>query len=218
MTPPPLDPLELALRGFQPAVRPPVLTGGDVVYVVDDLPVGRLLLAGRLDGALLASSYVNHEDDASTLLDRLSRRVSPRVLRGGQALDPVRRQLDAYLAGRRRDFDVPVDLTLTTPFQRGVLEQLASGVGYGRTTSYRRLATDLGRPTAARAVGAALGANPLCIVLPCHRVLSHAGALTGYAGGLAAKQFLLDLEQRWADGADAGNGSRARPVDQSRND
>jgi methylated-DNA-[protein]-cysteine S-methyltransferase len=153
-----------------------------------------MLLAARADGTLLASSYVTDAAEEGTVLDRLSRLVSPRVLRGGSDLDEPRRQLDAYLAGRQHAFDIPVDLTLATPFQRAVLNRLTSTVSYGTTTSYGRLAGELGRPTAARAVGAALGANPLCIVLPCHRVVASSGALTGYAGGLSAKQFLLDLE------------------------
>jgi methylated-DNA-[protein]-cysteine S-methyltransferase len=195
MTPPPSDPDVLVLRGYEPTVRPPVLAEGEVVYLVDDLPVGRLLLATRIDGTLLASSYVATEAETETALDRISRRISPRILHGGRALDTVRRQLDDYFEGRLRSFDVSVDLTLATPFQRTVLERLASTVRYATTTSYGRLAGDLGRPTASRAVGAALGANPLCIVLPCHRVVAASGAPTGYAGGLAAKQFLLDLER-----------------------
>lgn len=199
MTPAPTDPLELVLRGYEPTVRPPTLTGGDVAYAVDDLPVGRLLLAARNDGAVVASTYVTDDAPADSVLDRLSRRISPRVLRGGRSLDVLRRQLDAYFAGQLRRFDVPLDLTLATPFQRDVLQHLSATTGYGATTSYGHLATALGRPTAARAVGAALGANPLCIVLPCHRVIAGSGALTGYAGGLAAKQFLLDLERPGPD-------------------
>ena len=79
-----------------------------------------------------------------------------------------------------------------------MLTRLAGEVGYGDTTTYGALAAALGRPSAASAVGAALGANPLCVVLPCHRVVAGTGALTGYAGGLAAKGFLLDLEQRYS--------------------
>jgi methylated-DNA-[protein]-cysteine S-methyltransferase len=202
MTPLPSDPLELPLRGYEPTVRPPVPAGGDVAYTVDDLPVGRMLLASRIDGALLASSYVTDDAATDAVLDRLSRQVSPRVLPGGPALDGVRRQLDEYLAGRLHSFDVPVDPVLATPFQWTVLQRLAANVGYGSTTSYGRLADAVGRPAAARAVGAALGANPLCIVLPCHRVLAASGALTGYAGGLPAKQFLLDLERPAGPGTD----------------
>ncbi len=201
------DPIELALRGYEPTVRPPVLTGGDVVYLVDDTPLGRMLFAAHSDGTLLASTYAPDDASADTVLGRLAAKVSPRVLRGGTALDAVRRQLDDYLAGRRRRFDVPVDPALATPFQRTVLDLLASGVRYGTTISYGALATSAGRPSAARAVGAALGANPLCVVLPCHRVVAASGALTGYAGGLAAKRLLLDLEARTAgDEPDHGDG------------
>jgi methylated-DNA-[protein]-cysteine S-methyltransferase len=183
-----------AARRFAPPVRPPVLAGADVSYVVEDLAVGRLLLAARRDGTLLTSAYAPTDADADALLDRLAARVSPGVLRGGPALDDARRQLDEYLAGRRRTFELATDTVLATPFQRTVLDRLARDVGYGARTSYGALAAALGRPSASRAVGAALGANPLCIVLPCHRVVAASGALTGYAGGLAAKQRLLELE------------------------
>lgn len=191
------DPLELALRGYEPTVRRPTLTGGDVAYVVDDTPLGRMLFAAHHDGTLLATTYAPDDAAADGVLTRLAARVSPRVLRGGRALDAVRRELDDYLAGRRRDFDLPVDPVLATPFQRTVLERLVE-VRYGTTASYGALATALGRPTASRAVGAALGANPLCVVLPCHRVVAASGALTGYAGGLEAKRLLLELESRTA--------------------
>ena len=183
-----------ALRGFSPRVRPPALAGADVSYVVDDVAVGRLLLAARPDGTLLTSAYVPTDADADAVLDRLARRVSPGVLRGGNVLDDARRQLDEYLAGRRRSFELATDAVLATPFQRTVLDRLARDVGYGATTSYGALAAAIGRPAASRAVGAALGANPLCIVLPCHRVVAASGALTGYAGGVEAKRRLLDLE------------------------
>lgn len=198
------DLLDLVVRGHEPTVRPPVLAGDDVSYVVDDYPVGRMLLAARGDGTVLASTYVPHDTAESTVLEQLARRVSPRVLRGGRALDAVRRQLDGYLARQSRTIDVPVDLVLATPFQRVVLDRLATGVPYGTTTSYGRLAADVARPLAARAVGAALSANPLCIVLPCHRVVAASGALTGYAGGLTAKRYLLDLESETTADPDPG--------------
>jgi methylated-DNA-[protein]-cysteine S-methyltransferase len=196
-----LSPIEAALMRFHPAIAPPMLAGSDVAYTVDDTVVGRLLLASRSDGTLLTSRYVPHDADEEAVLDRLSRTVSPSMLRGGRVLDDVRRQLDEFLAGRRHRFDLRVDLVLATPFQRVVLDELAEGVTYGHTTSYGRLAAAIGRPTASRAVGAALGANPLCVVLPCHRVVASSGALTGYAGGVEAKRFLLRLEA-----SDAGPG------------
>ncbi|URM91020.1 methylated-DNA--[protein]-cysteine S-methyltransferase [Streptomyces sp. MRC013] len=111
-----------------------------------------------------------------------------------RVLDEARTQLGAYLHGKRRDFTVPVDLRLATPFSRRTVSILGEFVPYGRTTTYARLAEALDRPRAARAVGTALGANPLCLVLPCHRIVGSAGRLSGYAGGPEAKRFLLDLE------------------------
>jgi methylated-DNA-[protein]-cysteine S-methyltransferase len=188
------DELETALTAYAPTVRPPRLDGADVGYVLEETVVGRLLIAGRPDGVLLACSYAPDDSAVDRVLDRLAELVSPRVLRGSPSLDPARRQLDEYLDGRRREFDLQTHLVLASPFQKAVLTRLAATVGYGRTTTYGTLAASLGRPTAARAVGAALGANPLCVVLPCHRVIAASGALTGYAGGLEAKRRLLDLE------------------------
>jgi methylated-DNA-[protein]-cysteine S-methyltransferase len=189
--------LEAALSGFDPVLQPPTLTGGDLSYLVEDTAIGPMLLAVRPDGRLVTSTFVAADGSAEAALDRLARTVSPRVLRGGRTLDPVRRELAEYLAGRRRRIDVPVDPVLATPFQREVLVRLTD-VDYGQRISYGQLASAIGRPSAARAVGAALGANPLCVVLPCHRVVAASGALTGYAGGLEAKRLLLDLESRAA--------------------
>lgn len=188
------DPLQLTLSGHEPTCRPSAPAGGDVAYLIDDYPVGRMLLAAREAGTVIASCYAPDGAAEGSVLKRLARRVSPQVLPRRRALDTVRRQLDSYFAGRSRTINVPVDLVLTTPFQRSVLNRLAVVVPYGMTTSYGQLAVDVGRPSATRAVGAALSANPLCIVLPCHRVLAASGALTGYAGGLTAKRYLLDLE------------------------
>lgn len=193
------EPIEAALAGYAPQVRPPrrdLLTGADVSYVVEDTAVGRLLLAAHADGRLLTCSYLLDDGDGDRVLERLARHVSPRVLRGGRVLDPARRELGEYLTGRRRTFDLAVDLTLAGPFQRQVLTRLAETVRFGSTTTYGALARELDRPGAARAVGAALGANPLCVLVPCHRVVASSGALTGYAGGLAAKRLLLELEAR----------------------
>jgi methylated-DNA-[protein]-cysteine S-methyltransferase len=182
------------LSAFAPPVTPPELPVSDVSYVVHDTAVGRMLLACNESGALIASAYIAGPEAEDAWLIRLARQVSPRVLRLPRALDEARRELDAYLHGRRRDFDLPTALILATPFQRIVLRHLPGAAGYGQRTTYGALARDIERPTASRAVGAALGANPLCVVLPCHRVVASSGALTGYAGGLAAKEYLLALE------------------------
>lgn len=103
-------------------------------------------------------------------------------------------QLEEYFAGARQEFDLAL-APLGTAFQREVWTALAA-VAYGTTATYGELARRLGRPTASRAVGAATGRNPWSIVVPCHRLVGGKGALTGYAGGLAAKEYLLDLERR----------------------
>lgn len=190
------DDFEAMLRSYRApsGARPPVLEG-DVSYTVEDYPVGRLLLAVRRpSGAVVASAYAADTAREDQVLDALARGTSPRVVRSTAGLDEVRRELEEFFAGRRRHFDVRTDLALAGAFQRQVLAALAR-IGYGRTTSYGALAASIGRPSAARAVGAALGANPLCVVLPCHRVVASGGALTGYAGGLRAKQYLLELER-----------------------
>jgi methylated-DNA-[protein]-cysteine S-methyltransferase len=108
-------------------------------------------------------------------------------------------QLAEYFAGARRDFDVPL-APRGTGFQRLVWGELVK-IPYGETRSYGDLARALGRPAASRAVGAANGRNPISILEPCHRVIAGSGALTGYAGGLAAKRWLLEHEARWTPGA-----------------
>ncbi len=107
-------------------------------------------------------------------------------------LDEARRQLDEYFAGERREFDLPLRLE-GTPFQRQVWDALRS-VGYGETVTYSQLARAIGRPGAARAVGAALASNPLPLVLPCHRVVGAHGDLRGFGGGIARKRYLLEAE------------------------
>jgi methylated-DNA-[protein]-cysteine S-methyltransferase len=184
-----LSRLQTAVPGGSSYERPPVLPDADVSYAVHETPIGTMLLATAA-GRVVASSF----DDEETITTRLARTISPRVLRQPAALDDLRRQLDEYLAGRRQSFDLAVNLALATPFQRVVLSDLPTFTHYGSTTTYGALASELARPTAARAIGTALGANPVCVVLPCHRVIGASGALTGYAGGLEAKQFLLNLE------------------------
>ncbi len=107
-------------------------------------------------------------------------------------LDDARRQLDEYFAGQRREFDLPLRIE-GTQFQRRVWEALRA-VGYGETVTYAQLAQTIGRPGAARAVGAAMASNPLPLVLPCHRVVGARGDLVGFGGGLARKRYLLETE------------------------
>jgi methylated-DNA-[protein]-cysteine S-methyltransferase len=185
--------LAAAFTRFEPPTRPPVFDTADVAYSATDTAVGRLWLARLQDGPVVACLFgVTEDEDALTR--RLAGHFGPRVLRLARPLDGVRRELDEYLAGRRRAFEVPVDTALATPFQRLVLGALGERVGYGRRATYGELAGWIDRPRAARAVGAALGANPLCVLVPCHRVVGSGGSLTGYAGGIEAKRLLLQLE------------------------
>lgn len=164
----------------------------DVAIDAVDTPVGRLVLAAT-EAGVITCSYRDQDEVAS----QLAAAVSPRVLRAPARLDPVRQELDEYFAGRRTTFSAPVDLRLASEFGQRVLRALV-GVGYGHTTTYGALASRLGSPAAARAVGHALGANPVCVIVPCHRVVGADGRLTGYAGGIEAKRALLSLEGRQA--------------------
>jgi len=112
----------------------------------------------------------------------------------GKILENTRVQLTEYFGGRRKIFNIPFDLE-GTPFQRKVWQEL-SRIPFGRTLSYRDVAEKIRNPKAVRAVGSANGKNPVCIIIPCHRVIAADGSIGGYAGGLAMKRRLLDLEQR----------------------
>ena len=127
------------------------------------------------------------------VLEELAARISPRVLAVPARLDPVRRQLDDYFAGGRRAFDLDLDWRLMTPFQESIM-RVVHGVPFGHVATYQQVATAIGRPTASRAAGGANARNPLAIVVPCHRVVGSDGSLTGYAGGMERKEFLLHLE------------------------
>ena len=127
------------------------------------------------------------------MLESLAERISPRLLEAPARLDPVRRELDEYFAGRRREFDLPLDWRLTGGFTRKVLRETAR-IPFGETRSYMQMAASAGSPRAHRAAGSALGANPIPIVVPCHRVLRSGGGLGGYGGGLEVKRELLRLE------------------------
>jgi methylated-DNA-[protein]-cysteine S-methyltransferase len=161
----------------------------DVGFDIVDSPVGELLVAASDRG--VASIWF--DPDPAEDLERLARIGGPRVLRSPRSVDDARRELDEYFAGRRRSFDLPLDLRALPPFTLEVLHQLAR-VPYGETTTYGALAQRVGRPRAARAVGTVMNRNRIPIVLPCHRVVGSSGNLTGYAGGLDRKATLLELE------------------------
>jgi methylated-DNA-[protein]-cysteine S-methyltransferase len=165
----------------------------DVAYALEDSPIGRLLLVVTPRG-LVRISYTDHFPVDSSL-EEIAARVSPRVLEDPAALDEPRRQLDEYFAGRRREFDLPLDWALVGAFGREVLGRTAR-IPYGEVETYGDVAREIGRPRAARATGNALGANPLPIVVPCHRVVRAGGVIGHYAGGRERKVKLLALEGR----------------------
>ncbi len=146
-----------------------------------DSPLGRLLLVGNDAGLNLV-----HMDEQTRLPPQTSWTQAERQL------DQACRQLDEYFGGQRRRFDLPL-APRGTAFQQAVWRALLE-IPFGETRSYRQQAERIGRPTAIRAVGTANGANPLAVIVPCHRVIGSDGSLTGYAGGLARKALLLELE------------------------
>ncbi|HET7398001.1 MAG TPA: methylated-DNA--[protein]-cysteine S-methyltransferase [Intrasporangium sp.] len=162
----------------------------DVAYRTVDSPLGELLLAATPVG-LVRVAFAREGHDA--VLARLAALLGPRVLRSHRELDPAAAQLDDYFAGRRHGFDVPLDLRLARGFRLVVLEHLRR-IPYGARESYAVVAAAAGSPRAVRAVGSACATNPLPVVVPCHRVVRTDGALGGYLGGLAAKEYLLGLE------------------------
>jgi methylated-DNA-[protein]-cysteine S-methyltransferase len=161
----------------------------DVGFDVVESPVGPLLVAASERGLC----RIWFRPDPEEQLERLARDFGPRVLRSAASVDAARRQLDEYFAGRRRAFDLPVDVRAAAPFAQRVLAELAL-VPFGETTTYGALAQRVGAPRAARAVGTVMNRNTIPIVLPCHRVVGANGSLTGYAGGLDVKERLLRLE------------------------
>ncbi len=162
----------------------------DVAYRTVDSPVGTLLLAATPRGLVRVAYDVEGHD---RVLEILAGRLSPRVLRAPRRLDAAARQLEEYFDGRRRSFDLPLDMSLSKGFRLLVQQHLPS-IGYGQTRSYRQVAELVGNPKAVRAVGTACATNPLPVVVPCHRVLRNDGTPGGYVGGPAAKTTLLDLE------------------------
>lgn len=139
-------------------------------------PFGNILLESR-EGCLSRLQFTEEQTDGEIL---------------DQVLLSAKEQLEEYFAGKRKNFDMPIGLG-GTDFQRKVWMEVAK-IPFGQTTTYMKLSHKLGNPAAIRAVGAAIGANPILVILPCHRILGSDGSLTGYAGGLDRKKALLELE------------------------
>jgi methylated-DNA-[protein]-cysteine S-methyltransferase len=162
----------------------------DVVYRTVDSPVGSLLLAATEQGLIRVAYEIEDHDQ---VLQSLSERVSPRILRAPRQLDQVARQLSEYFSGERRDFVLPLDFRLAHGFRREVLSHLVM-IDYGDTETYSKVAAATGHPRAVRAVGSACATNPMPVIVPCHRVLRSDGKLGGYVGGVQIKAALLSLE------------------------
>ena len=150
-----------------------------------DSPLGPMTLAATEAG--LAGAWFEGQRHLPPELERWPEQPTHPLLQRAAA------QLDAYFAGRQSSFDLPLDLSGGTAFQQSVWRALLA-IPSGQTTSYGAIAQGIGKPAAVRAVGAAVGRNPLSVIVPCHRVLGQGGSLTGYAGGLARKTALLQLE------------------------
>lgn len=188
IVPPTIDDAAVAAAAARFAAGAPA----DVAYAHVDTPVGRLVAAATPRG-LVRLAYEDFNGGTDVIVEALARRVSPRILEQPARLDDVRRQLDEYFAGRRQDFDLPLDWSLCAGFGRRVLEATAA-IPFGQTATYGAVAAQAGNARASRAAGRALGANAIPIVVPCHRVVGASGRLTGYTGGLERKVALLELE------------------------
>lgn len=149
-------------------------------------PLGELVLCG--DGERVTGVYLPEHQGWRGIEAQWQRTDAP--------FEHIRAQLAEYFVGKRQQFDVPLKL-VGTPFQKRVWQELQR-IPFGHTITYGQLATRLGQPTASRAVGYANGKNPVSILVPCHRVIGASGKLTGYAGGVEKKSWLLDWERQLA--------------------
>ncbi|HEY6565874.1 MAG TPA: methylated-DNA--[protein]-cysteine S-methyltransferase [Actinomycetota bacterium] len=162
----------------------------DVAVATMDSPIGELTVAVTPRGL---AAIVFEGEDHDAVFDRWARELSPRVLMAAGPTDDARRELAQYFEGTRERFETPIDRRLIGPFAWDVLKATRR-VGFGHLATYGQIAARIDRPKAARAVGRALGSNPIPIVIPCHRIVGASGTLTGYAGGLPRKETLLRLE------------------------
>ncbi|EFE70150.1 methylated-DNA-protein-cysteine S-methyltransferase [Streptomyces viridosporus ATCC 14672] len=166
-----------------------------VVWAVVATDIGPLLLAATREGLV---NVVFHATDPvrDGALERLASRLGTEPVEepGSPLLTEAIRQVEAYFAGEQHAFDLPLDWSLVSGFPREVLRELASGVPFGAVVGYGDLAERVGQPGAAQAVGMAMGANPLPVVVPCHRVVESDGGIGGFGGGRETKRRLLALE------------------------
>ena len=187
----PTSPPEDAVRSF--ARRAFAERAAGVAFGIVPSPIGELTALVTHQG-LLALAF--ETDDLDEIMRSVARKVSPAIIRLPSAVGPVHSWLDAYF-GARPVPELRLDRSLITPYQDRVLVATA-GIPLGEVRTYGEVAALAGNPKAARATGRALGANPIPIVLPCHRVVAADGSLHGYAGGLDLKRLLLDHERETA--------------------
>ena len=193
LPPPELRPGEAAVLAARTAARAADDGIAPIAYARVDSPVGSLVAVATARG-LARIAYELENGGLDSILDDVALKLSPAIVEAPARLDPVRRELEEYFEGRRQGFDVALDWGLTTPgFRRRVLQECAQ-IPFGATSTYKQMAVAAGSPAAFRAAGGALGANPIPIVVPCHRVLASSGGLGGYTGGLERKRLLLSIE------------------------
>jgi methylated-DNA-[protein]-cysteine S-methyltransferase len=187
VAPDPAGAAEAAARAVARADREGLV---DVGYATVESPLGDLIVAVTPRG-LVRLAY--DDGRGEMVLEQLAEWLSPRVLEAPRRIEPVRRQLDDFFEGRRREFDLPLDWSLVHGFGQAVLRNTVK-IPYGEVSTYGELAARAGKPRAARATGTALGKNPLPIVVPCHRVVRSGGVIGNYTGGVDKKHYLLELE------------------------
>ncbi|HEY1236883.1 MAG TPA: methylated-DNA--[protein]-cysteine S-methyltransferase [Solirubrobacterales bacterium] len=168
----------------------------DVAYAEVDSPFGKLLVA-RTDRGVVRLKLPGGRDgliSPDETLEDLAANISPRVLEAPSRLDEERRELEEYFEGRRQEFDVPVDWSLTSPGFRSRALHAVARIPYGKTKTYAQIAKSAGNDRAFRAAGTACGHNPIPVIVPCHRVVQTGGGIGQYGGGPEMKRALLDLE------------------------
>ncbi|MFG2140528.1 methylated-DNA--[protein]-cysteine S-methyltransferase [Streptomyces sp. NPDC048650] len=176
-----------------PVPDPDRTAGRDWGWTRLDSPIGPLLLAATRDG-LVKVVFHAHERTGRRELTRLEQYFGRPPLGETPHLATATAELTAYFSGELRAFTVPLDWSLSGGFNARVLHALADGVPYGSVVGYQDLADRVGEPGAARAVGVAMGSNPLPVVVPCHRVVASDGGIGGFGGGVETKRLLLALE------------------------
>lgn len=193
LPPPELHPGEAAALAARTAARAAAAQIAQIAYACVDSPIGTLVVVATPRG-LARIGYEPQDGGLDSILDEVALRLSPAIVEAPARLDGIRRELDEYFDGRRRQFAIALDWALTAPgFRRRVLQECAQ-IPFGATSTYKQMAIAAGSPRAFRAAGGALGSNPIPIVVPCHRVLASSGGLGGYTGGLERKRALLSIE------------------------